>query len=174
MNDYSRRIPEIAPATFIAEGVRLIGRVVLAEGSSVWYNAVLRADIADILIGKDSNIQDGCVIHVEHNQPTTIGRGVTVGHSAILHAGTVDDNCIVGMGAILLDGCRISRNSIVGAGSLVPPGKSYPENSLLLGSPAKVVRTLTEEEIRRIAESASMYRGFWESYARNGIGRVIR
>lgn len=170
MDSFKGRIPEIHPASFVAEGARLVGRVILREGASVWYNVVLRADLADIVIGENSNVQDNCVIHVEDDRGTTLGRGVTVGHAAVLHGCTIDDNCLVGMGSILLDGCRILRDSIVAAGALVPPGKTYPEGSLILGSPARAVRRLSEEEIRKNGESARRYRLFWEAYRRDGIG----
>jgi len=174
MERFKDRVPELDPATFVAEGAKLVGRVNLAAGASVWYNSVLRADIADIVVGPDTNIQDHCVVHVDHGRGTTLGRGVTVGHGAILHACTVGDNCIVGMGAILLDGCVISRDSIVAAGSLVPPGKTYPEASLILGGPARVARKLGAEEIDKIRQSAAHYREFWEAYVREGIGSLMR
>ena len=135
MERFKERAPVLHPETFVAEGARLIGRVVLAAGASVWYNSVLRADIADIIVGENTNIQDNCVVHVDSGRNTVLGRGVTVGHGAILHACTVGDNCLVGMGAILLDGCVIPRDSIVGAGSLVPPGKTYPEGIAHPGLP---------------------------------------
>lgn len=174
MPKFKDRVPELAPDTFIAEGARLVGRVVLASGASVWYNSVLRADIADILVGEDSNIQDGCVVHVESGRSTVLGRGVTVGHGAILHACTVGDNCLIGMGSILLDGAAIPRDCIVAAGSLVPPGKSYPEGSLILGAPARIARKLSEEEIREIGTSARHYRAFWEAYVREGVTPLKR
>jgi carbonic anhydrase/acetyltransferase-like protein (isoleucine patch superfamily) len=170
MDDFSRRQPEIHPASFVAPGARLIGRVVLAEGASVWYNAVLRADLADIIIGSDTNIQDGCLVHVDAGLPTVIGRGVTVGHGAILHACTVGDNAIVGMGSIVLDGAVVPPDSIVAAGALIPPRKTYAPASLLVGSPAVVARKLSEAEIAHIRESARHYREFWEAYAARGIG----
>jgi gamma-carbonic anhydrase len=174
MDNFKDRIPQLDPATFVAEGARLIGRVVLAAGASVWYNAVLRADIADIVVGPDTNLQDGCLVHVDHGRGAVLGRGVTVGHGAILHACTAGDNCIVGMGAVLLDGCVVARDSIVAAGSLVPPGKAYPEASLILGSPARVARKLMAEEIDKIRASAAHYREFWEAYVRDGIGTLGR
>jgi carbonic anhydrase/acetyltransferase-like protein (isoleucine patch superfamily) len=170
MDSFSGRIPEIHPASFVAEGARLVGRVILKEGASVWYNCVLRADLADIIIGENSNVQDNGVIHVEDDRGTTLGRGVTVGHAAVLHGCTIGDNCLIGMGSILLDGSLILRDSIVAAGALVPPGKTYPEGSLILGSPARVVRLLTEDEIHQNRESARRYRLFWEAYRRDGIG----
>lgn len=168
MQDFSRRIPEIHSSAFVAEGARLIGRVVLGEKASVWYNAVLRADLADIVIGPGSNVQDNCSFHVEDDGPTILGRSVTVGHGAVLHACRIGDNCIIGMGAIVLDGASIAQNSIVGAGSLVPPGKTFAEGTLILGSPAKAARKLTEAEIRQIAEGARRYREFAQTYKRGG------
>jgi carbonic anhydrase/acetyltransferase-like protein (isoleucine patch superfamily) len=148
--------------------------VVLETGASVWYNSVLRADIADIVVGENTNIQDNCVVHVESGRNTILGRGVTVGHGAILHACTIGDNCLIGMGAILLDGCAVPRDSVVAAGSLVPPGKTYPEGSLILGSPARVARKLTAEEIAEIGTSARHYRAFWKAYVNGGIGSLKR
>lgn len=174
MDRFRDRIPVIDTETFVAEGARLVGRVVLEAGASVWYNCVLRADIADILVGENTNIQDNCVVHVESGRNTVLGRGVTVGHGAILHACTVGENCLVGMGAILLDGCAVPRDSVVAAGSLIPPGKTYPEGSLILGSPARVARKLTAEEIAEIGTSARHYRAFWEAYVKGGIGSLKR
>lgn len=170
MDDYSQRAPQIHPHSFVADGARLIGRVVLAEGVSVWYNAVLRADLADIVVGADTNIQDGSLVHVDSGRPTVVGRGVTVGHGAILHACTVGDNALVGMGAIILDGAVVPPDSIVAAGSLIPPKKTYSPGSLIVGTPAKVARKLSEAEIVHIKESARHYREFWEVYLAHGIG----
>ncbi|MDP2915459.1 MAG: gamma carbonic anhydrase family protein [Candidatus Aminicenantes bacterium] len=171
MYDFSQQRPEIHPDTFIAEGVRIIGRVVLQAGVSVWYNSVLRADVADIVIGRNSNIQDNCAVHVDFGLATVLGENVTVGHGAILHACTIGDNCIIGMGAVILDGAVIPRNSIVGAGSLVPPRKTYPEGSLILGSPAKVVRALSADEIAHHPVHAADYVAFWKAYVEKGIGK---
>lgn len=170
MYDFSEMKPEIHPETFIAEGVRIVGRVILGRGVSVWYNSVLRADIATITIGENTNIQDNCVVHVDFGLDTVLGANVTVGHGAILHACRIGDNTLIGMGAILLDGAVIPENSIVGAGSLVPPKKTYPAGTLILGSPAKVARALGEEEIRHLVEHAGLYVSFWKAYAARGIG----
>jgi carbonic anhydrase/acetyltransferase-like protein (isoleucine patch superfamily) len=170
MNDFSDRIPDIHPDTFIAEGVRILGRVTLKAGASVWYNSVLRADVADIVIGENSNIQDNCTIHVDMGLDTVLGRNVTVGHGAILHACTVEDDCIIGMGAIILNGAVIRRGTIIGAGSTVPPRKTYPGGTLALGSPARVVRTLSPEEEGRLAAHAEGYVEFWRAYKAKGIG----
>jgi carbonic anhydrase/acetyltransferase-like protein (isoleucine patch superfamily) len=158
----------------VAEGARLVGAVTLEEGASVWYNSVLRADLAAIVIGRGSIIQDSCTVHVEQDKPALIGAGVTVGHGVILHACSVEDGCLIGMGSILLDDALIKKNSLVGAGSLVPPGKTYPEGSLILGSPARVARKLTAKEIEKIAEAARHYRDFWEAYVQKGIAPYKR
>jgi len=168
--DFSSRRPEIDPETFIAEGARVVGRVVLRAGASVWFNSVLRADLEDIVIGEETNIQDNCAVHVDTGLSTRLGSRVTVGHGAILHACTIEDECIIGMGAVILDGAVIRRGSIVGAGALIPPRKSYPEGSLLLGTPAAVVRKLTDEEIRHHADHARQYVAFWRAYRAGGIG----
>lgn len=169
--DFTGRNPEIHPDTFIAEGARVIGRVVLGAGASVWYNCVLRADVGDIIIGENTNIQDNSTIHVDFNLPTVLADHVTVGHGAILHACTIGANCIIGMGAIILDKAVIPPNSIVGAGALVPPRKTYPEGSLILGSPAVVARKLTAEEIAHLPRHALDYVGLWRAVAAGKIGR---
>lgn len=168
--DFSSRRPEVDPGAFVAEGARLIGRVILRSGASVWFNSVLRADLADIEIGPNTNIQDNCAVHIDMGLPTRLGAHVTVGHGAILHACTIEDECVIGMGAVILDGAIIRRGSIVGAGALVPPCKSYPEGSLLLGTPAAGARKLTEEEISRHVGHALEYVSFWRAYKDGGIG----
>ena len=133
------------------------GQVRLEQGANIWYNTVVRGDVELITVGKNTNIQDLSVIHTSHGHPTQIGSGVTVGHRAICHGCTIDDNVLIGMGAIILDGAHIESDVIIGAGSLVPPNKRIPSGSLVMGSPAKVVRTLSEEEIESIKQSAHGY-----------------
>lgn len=142
---------------YLAPGSHVIGDVTCGEDCSVWYNAVIRADVAPITMGDRCNVQDNCVLHVTDNIPLTLGNDVTVGHSAIIHSATVGDNTIVGMGSILLDGCKIGNNTMVGAGTLVSPNKIFPDGVLLLGRPAKVVRQLSEDEIRGLKENADEY-----------------
>ncbi|HEK86224.1 MAG: gamma carbonic anhydrase family protein [Candidatus Saccharicenans sp.] len=159
-----REIPEaiIHPNTFVDDRAIIIGRVILKKGASLWPNAVLRADIADIVIGEFSNIQDSCVVHVDYDTPTIIGDYVTVGHGAILHGCKIGNNTLIGMGAIILDRAIIPDNSLVAAGSLVPPGKTFPSGTLILGNPAKVARTLTPEEIQHLHEHAVDYYELWK------------
>lgn len=153
--------PLLDPETFIAQGAAVIGRVVLKKGASVWFNAVLRADIADIVIGEYSNVQDNSVIHVDYDVPALVGNYVTIGHGAILHACKIGNNTLIGMGAVILDRAIIGNNCLVAAGSLVPPGKTFPDSSLILGNPATVVRTLTEAEKDQIVKNAHNYYDLW-------------
>lgn len=146
----------------ICEGARVAGDVILGKGVSVWYNAVLRGDEGAIVVGEDTNIQDGAVLHEE----TTVGKGCTIGHNAIVHGCTVGDNVLIGMGAVVLNGARIGDDCIVGAGALVTGRMDAPAGSMLLGSPAKVVRPLTEAEIEGNRESARGYLHAAELYRR--------
>jgi len=139
------------------KGSVIKGNVSLAEKSSVWYNAVIRGDIEPIKIGKCSNVQDNCVLHSSKGYPLTVGDHVSVGHAAVLHGCTVEDNCLIGMNATVLNGAVIRENSIVGAGALVTENREFPENSLIIGIPAKAVRTLNREEIENITDNALRY-----------------
>ncbi len=155
--DYEGIKPQIHDSCFIADSAELIGKVEIGENTSVWYNCVLRGDENSIRIGKHTNIQDGTVIHISKEYSTDIGDYVTVGHKAIVHACRIGDNVLVGMGAIILDGAEIEDNVLIGAGSIVTPGKIIPSGSLVLGSPAKVVRELSSEEIEQLKQSAVDY-----------------
>jgi gamma-carbonic anhydrase len=149
--------PEVSRAAFVAASADVTGEVELGDGASVWYGAVLRADLAPIKLGAGSNVQDGAVMHVAEDRPCILGDEVTVGHRAILHGCEVGDRCLIGMGAILLDGSVIGEESIVGAGALVTQGKSFPPRSMILGSPAKVARELRPDEIAGLGEHARSY-----------------
>jgi carbonic anhydrase/acetyltransferase-like protein (isoleucine patch superfamily) len=155
--NYKEKMPKIGERVFIAEGARIIGDVEIGDDSSVFYNAVLRADLAEIRIGKRSNIQDNVTVHLSTDVGVHIGDDVIVGHNAVLHACTVDDRVLVGMGAIIMDGAHIQPDSIVGAGALVTQDKEFPARSLIVGSPAHVVRELSETEIRKAHENALHY-----------------
>ena len=154
---YESHSPVIHPSAYIAASADLIGRVTLGEESSVWYNATLRGDINEIVIGSRSNVQDNAVIHLSDDLGTYLGELVTVGHSAILHACTVKDEVLIGMGAIVLDGAVIGERSIIGAGALVTGGTIIPPGSLVIGSPARVVRTLSLDEQGKVKEWAEKY-----------------
>lgn len=157
IESYESHHPSIHPSVFIAASADVIGRVTLHEEASVWYQATLRGDINRIEIGPRSNIQDNAVIHLADDFGCHVGELVTVGHSAILHACTVKDEVLIGMGAIVLDGAEIGERSIIGAGALVTGGVVIPPGSLVLGSPAKVVRTLTLDEQKGVRHWADKY-----------------
>ncbi len=142
---------------FIADNATIIGSVALENKSSVWFNAVLRGDDAQITIGEGSNVQDGAVLHSDPGLPLTLGRYVTVGHMAMLHGCSIGNNTLIGISAVVLNNARIGSNCLVGAGSLVPEGKEYPDGSLILGTPARVVRQLGPAELQIIRASAEHY-----------------
>ncbi|MBI4865810.1 MAG: gamma carbonic anhydrase family protein [Candidatus Wallbacteria bacterium] len=162
---YRGRWPVIDPSVWLAPGVRVIGDVELEEGVNVWFNAVIRADVHRIRIGKRTNIQDNTVIHATFEKyPTVIGADVTVGHSAILHACTVEDLCLIGMGSVVMDDVVVGTGSLVAAGTVVSPGTKIPPGSLVVGVPGKVRRPLTPEESAHLRESAESYLGYVRSY----------
>lgn len=157
LHPYRGQVPRIGSDVFIADGAQVIGRVTLADHASVWFNAVLRADMDDILVGARSNIQDNSTVHVDYGIPAVIGEDVTIGHAVTLHACTVERQVLVGMNAVLLTGCHIGWGSIIGANALVTEGKMIPPRSLVLGSPGRVVREVTDEELDGLLRSASHY-----------------
>lgn len=142
---------------YIAPGAQVIGQVVMAEEASIWFNAVLRADNEPITIGRGSNVQDGCVCHVDPGFPLTLGENVTVGHMALLHGCTVGDGTLVGMGAVVLNGAKIGRDCVIGANALITEGKEIPDRSLVMGQPGKVIRTLDEAAIAGFRQAAASY-----------------
>jgi carbonic anhydrase/acetyltransferase-like protein (isoleucine patch superfamily) len=159
--------PETSPAgTFwIAPDAHVIGKVMLARDVGIWFGAVLRGDNEPIAIGERSNVQEHAVLHTDIGHPLSVGRGCTIGHRAILHGCTVGDNTLIGMGAIILNGAKIGSNCLVGAGALVTEGKEFPDNSLIVGTPAKAIRTLDEQMINRLTQSAETYVRNWKRYA---------
>ncbi|SKA81069.1 Carbonic anhydrase or acetyltransferase, isoleucine patch superfamily [Prosthecobacter debontii] len=161
--------PIVQNSTFIAPGAIVVGAVELGTESSVWYGSVLRGDINRIIVGDQSNVQDGSVLHVSDDHACILGERVTVGHRAVVHACTVGDEVLVGMGAIILDGAVIGARSIVAAGALVTKGMVVPEGSLVMGSPAKVVRSLTEEEKAANARLALKYVEVSRRYREAGL-----
>ena len=158
LRTFAGKTPEIGRGVYLAETCSVIGDVVIGEDSSIWYGTVVRGDVMPIRIGARTSIQDNAVIHVTDGfSGTIIGSDCTVGHSAIIHACTVEDFCLIGMGSIILDGARIGRGSLVGAGALVTPGTDIPPGSLVVGSPAKVKRPINEKEREQIAYGAQHY-----------------
>ena len=150
LRPYRNVVPTIDPSAYVDESAQVIGDVVVGAESSIWLNAVVRGDVNYIRIGRQSNLQDGVIVHVNHtpSHPTVVGERVTVGHAAILHGCVIGDRCLIGMGAILLNGSHIGSDSIVAAGTLVPERTVIPPRSLVMGSPGKVRRTLTDPELR--------------------------
>lgn len=142
---------------FIADNATVIGSVVLKQNASIWFNAVLRGDNDVITIGENSNIQDGAILHTDPGIPLTVGRDVTVGHLAMLHGCIIGDNSLIGIKSLIMNRAVIGKNCLIGANSLIPEGKVIPDGSLVMGSPGKVVRTLTEQEIENLRGSASRY-----------------
>lgn len=149
--------PDVADDAYIADGAVLVGQVSLASAASVWFNAVLRGDTEPIRIGESSNVQDNATLHADPGYPCTVGSFVTIGHNAVVHGCTVEDNVLIGMQATVLNGATIGRGSIVGAGALIPENASIPPGSLVVGIPGRVVRALRPEEIERIRQSAESY-----------------
>ncbi len=168
VESFRNQMPEWQEAAFVAASADLIGRVRLEEGSSVWYNATLRADLAPITVGRNSNVQDNCCLHIDRERGCHLGAQVTVGHSVTLHACTVEDNCLIGMGAVVLDGAVIGHGSIVGAHALVTGHTVIPPRSLVLGSPARVVKTLGEEAEEANRRHALEYVALAREYAARG------
>lgn len=154
---FKGKIPKLGKNVFVAEGSQIIGEVEIDEEASIWYNTVIRGDLASVKIGKRSNIQDMTVIHVNQGQPVVIEDEVSVGHSVVLHGCTINRGSLIGMGTIILNGSVIGEESLVAAGSLVTENKIFPPRVLLMGSPAKVVRELTEKEVQSLRATANRY-----------------
>jgi len=150
-------IPQIDPSAWVADSAQVMGAVTLAANTSIWFGATVRGDTEHIHIGEGSNIQDGSVLHADHGQPLTVGKNVTVGHMVMLHGCTIGDESLIGIGAVVLNGAKIGRNCLVGAGSLVTEGKEFPDGSMIMGTPAKVVRQLTPEQMDGLRQSAAHY-----------------
>ena len=151
------RIPQIDPSAWVADSAQVMGGVTLGAQASIWFGATVRGDTEHIHIGDGTNIQDGSVLHTDEGVPLTIGRNVTVGHMVMLHGCSIGDESLIGIGAIVLNGAKIGRNCLVGAGALVTEGKEFPDGSMIIGSPAEVVRQLTPEQIEGLRYSAQHY-----------------
>jgi len=149
--------PRIADTAWVADNAQVIGRVELQEGASVWFGAILRGDNEWITLGARSNIQDGSVLHTDMGSPLVIGADVTVGHQVMLHGCTIGDGTLIGIQAVVLNGARIGKDCLVGAGALVTEGKEFPDGSMILGSPAKAVREVSEDNVIRMRQSAEDY-----------------
>lgn len=156
--------PKISKKTKIFSGAVLAGDVTINDNVNVWYNVTIRADMAEVVIGENTNIQDNTVIHTNLGLPTIIGKNVTVGHGAIIHAATIKDNALIGMGSIILDGAVIEEGALVGAGSVVPPGKTVPKNHLAIGNPMKVIRELSDSDLVEISKNKDYYLKLMNEY----------
>ena len=151
------KVPQLGPGAWVADSAEVIGAVELAENASVWFGAVVRGDCDTIRIGRNSNVQDLSVLHADFGQPLTLGDNVTVGHQVMLHGCTVGDGSLIGIQSVVLNGAKIGKGCLVGAGSVVTEDKEFPDGSLILGSPAKVVRMLSDEQRMRLLASAAHY-----------------
>lgn len=149
--------PRLGTDAWVADSAQVVGNVHLADNASIWFGAVLRGDTETLTIGRNSNVQDLSVLHADVGCPLTIGENVTIGHQVMLHGCTIGDNSLIGIQAVILNNAKIGRNSIVGAGSVVTEGKEFPDNSLIIGSPAKVVRTLDDAAATKLRQSAEHY-----------------
>lgn len=161
---YRNKSPKISKTAKVFKNAVIAGDVTLHDFVNVWYNVTLRGDMASITILENTNIQDNCIVHTNTNSPTHIGRNVTVGHGAIIHAATVKDNALIGMGSIILDGAVIGESSLVGAGCVVPPHKIVPDRTLVIGNPMKIIRELTDDEIEGIKANADEYLKLMSEY----------
>ena len=149
--------PNIHESAFLTDSVTVIGEVTIKANANLWYGVVIRGDTEPIVVGENSNVQEGTTLHTDHGCPLTIGDNVTVGHQAMLHGCTIGDGSLIGIQAVVLNNAKIGRNCLVGAGALVTEGKEFPDNSLIIGSPARAVRTLTEAELKGLKASSEMY-----------------
>ena len=148
---------EMADDAWIADSAAVIGKVKLEAGANVWFSAVIRGDVEQITIGEHSNVQDGAVMHADYGVPLVLGKGITVGHNAMLHGCTVGDYSLIGINAVVLNGATIGKHCIIGANALIPEGKDIPDGSLVMGSPGKVVKTLSEQQKKMLELSAAHY-----------------
>jgi carbonic anhydrase/acetyltransferase-like protein (isoleucine patch superfamily) len=154
---------------WVAPNANVIGDVTLEKNTSIWFNATLRGDIENIYVGEGSNVQDGSVLHTDPGYPLKIGKNVTVGHLVMLHGCTIGDNSLIGIGAVILNNAKIGKNCVIGAKSLITENKEIPDNSLVVGSPGRVIRKVTDEEVKAIKENAIRYQENWKKYSKSSI-----
>ena len=159
--------PKLGKSTFIADSADIVGKVFIGDSANLWFGVVARGDVDTITIGENTNIQDQCLLHVSSGYPLEIGKNVTLGHKVTAHGCTIGDSCLIGMGSIILDGAVIGENSLVAAGSLIPPGKTYPPRSFIMGSPAKVTRQLTDDEVEKYGSHYKAYIKEKDEYLEN-------
>ena len=165
--DLKDKKPQTSGENWVASNATIIGDVTLEKNSSIWFNAVLRGDIENIHISEGSNIQDGSVLHTDKGCPLKVGKNVTVGHLVMLHGCTIGDNSLIGIGAVILNNAKIGKNCIIGAKALITENKEIPDNSLVVGSPGKVIREVTEEEKKSVLENTKHYQDNWKKYSQS-------
>ena len=165
--DFEKHTPKLDPNCWVAPNAVIIGDVTLEKNSSIWFNATLRGDIENIHVGEGSNVQDGSVLHTDPGCPLKIGKNVTIGHMVMLHGCIIGDNSLIGIGAVILNNAKIGKNCIIGAKALVTENKEIPDNSLVIGSPGKVIREVTEEEKKAVAENTKHYQDNWKKYSKS-------
>jgi len=164
--DLEDKKPKNSGENWVAPNAVVVGNVTLEKNSSVWFNATLRGDIENILVGEGSNIQDGSVLHTDPGYPLKIGKDVTVGHLVMLHGCTIGDNSLIGIGAVILNNAKIGNNCVIGAKALITENKEIPDNSLVVGAPGRVIRKVTDEEVKLITENAKHYQDNWKKYSK--------
>ena len=162
--DFENNTPRMDPDSWVASNAVIIGKVELKKDSNIWFNVTLRGDVEPITVGEGSNIQDGSVVHTDPGCPTIIGKNVTIGHLVMLHGCVIEDDCLIGIGSTILNKAKIGKNSIIGANALITENKVIPERSLVLGSPGKIVRQVTDDEIKSIKENAEHYVANYKKY----------
>ena len=165
--DLENKKPKNSGESWIAPNATVIGDVTLEKNTSIWFNATFRGDIENIYVCEGSNIQDGSVLHTDPGYPLKIGKNVTVGHMVMLHGCTIGDNILIGIGAVILNNAKIGNNCVIGAKSLITENKEIPDNSLVVGSPGRVIRKLTDKEIKAIEENAIRYQNNWKHYSQS-------
>ncbi|MCD7872983.1 MAG: gamma carbonic anhydrase family protein [Clostridiales bacterium] len=169
---FKGKYPNLKNAAFVADNAVIAGETEIGEGSSVWFSAVIRADDEKIIIGKNSNIQDNCTVHCSPGYPVKIGDNVTVGHNALVHGCTVGSGCLIGMHATVMNGAVLGKNCLVGAGALVTENKKFPDNSLIMGVPAKAVAVLDEDAVKKMMQNAEHYRVKAQEYKNEKLKSV--
>jgi carbonic anhydrase/acetyltransferase-like protein (isoleucine patch superfamily) len=165
--DLKDKKPQSSGENWVAPNATIIGDVTLEKNSSIWFNAVLRGDIENILIGEGSNVQDGSVLHTDPGYPLKVGKNVTIGHLVMLHGCTIGDNSLIGIGAVILNNAKIGNNCIIGAKTLIAENKEIPDDSLVVGSPGRVLRKVTEDEKKAVLENTRHYQDNWKRYSQS-------
>ena len=165
--DLKDKKPQSSGENWVAPNATIIGDVTLEKNSSIWFNAVLRGDIENILIGEGSNVQDGSVLHTDPGYPLKVGKNVTIGHLVMLHGCTIGDNSLIGIGAVILNNAKIGNNCIIGAKTLIAENKEIPDDSLVVGSPGRIIRKVTEDEKEAVLENTKHYQDNWKKYSKS-------